>query len=217
MQPYVHAQASAGRQGRDWEEDLPIHEFMDLAKHACPDLRHRLILHNADLGPELVARAFPDRQDAQDVALLHVGQDLGWTPTLADWLAHCDPDRLPAARNGGPTAQDIIRSAVAHHDLADPEPIQRVWDLLTLPARLAPQHGQCARALLMSSLGPILARAVLGQPKAFSRCDGGTAIVDFGWVAEGMVVAAVGSIHSLERILRCSDGREPARAHPVGG
>ncbi len=58
MRPWQHAKSSA-RKERDWLIDLPIHEFMDSTKAACPDLRHRMILHNADLGPELTARAFP--------------------------------------------------------------------------------------------------------------------------------------------------------------
>ena len=82
MQPYVHARASARRSGRAWQEDLPIHEFLDLAKHACPDLRHRILLHNSDLGPELAALAFPERADARQIVLSHVKQDLGWTPPL---------------------------------------------------------------------------------------------------------------------------------------
>ena len=56
MRPWQHAKSSA-RKERDWLADLPIHEFMDSTKAACPDLRHRMILHNADLGqnspPEL--------------------------------------------------------------------------------------------------------------------------------------------------------------------
>jgi hypothetical protein len=57
MQPYIHAQASARQSGRVWQDDLEIHEFLDLAKHACPDLRHRLLLHNSDLGSGLIAAA----------------------------------------------------------------------------------------------------------------------------------------------------------------
>ena len=94
MRPWQHAKSSA-RKERDWLADLPIHEFMDSTKAACPDLRHRMILHNADLGPELAARAFPGRSDARAVALRHVAEDLGCTPTLAEWLAECDLTRLP--------------------------------------------------------------------------------------------------------------------------
>jgi hypothetical protein len=211
MQPFAHAQASSSRFGRDWAEDLPVHEFMDLAKHACPDLRHRLVLHNADLGPELTAMAFPDREDARAIAFLHVRQDLGWLPPLAAWLDRCDPERLPRSKRNPEPSETTVQAAVAHFGLADAEPVQQVWDLLTLPLRFAPRHQRLAGALLMSSVGPILARVLFGPPRRFARTDGGTAMVDFSWVAEGMIVAHVGAIHSLERVMACFDGREPPR------
>lgn len=211
MQPFVHAQASARKSGRDWTEDLPIHEFMDLAKNACPDLRHRLILHNSDLGPELASRAFPDRTDARDVALAHVQQDLGWLPTLNDWLDLCDPTRLPPSRRSSEEGAEIIRSAGQYFDLIDLEPVQRVWDLLNLPILLAPKHTKVAGALLMSGVGPILARAVLGKPIPVGCTGNRTMLLDFSWVAEGMIVAHTGTIHPLERVLACFDGREPRK------
>ena len=104
MRPWQHAKSSAGKD-RTWAADLPIHEFMDSTKVACPDLRHRMILHNADLGPELAARAFPDRPDARAIALQHVSEDLNCIPTLADWLADCDLTQLPAAVGPSLTAR----------------------------------------------------------------------------------------------------------------
>lgn len=126
MQPYVHAQASARQSGREWHQDLPIHEFMDLAKHACPDLRHRLLLHNSDLGPELAAMAFPGRLDARKVALLHVQQDLGWRPPLEAWLQNVDPNRLPRSKKNAEPATEIVRTAADYYMLAASEPVQMV-------------------------------------------------------------------------------------------
>lgn len=211
MQPYRHAIASAGRAGGDWRADLPIHEFMDLAKHACPDLRHRLVLHNSDFGPELSALAFGARADAREVALDHVRQDLGWTPPLSAWLATCDPFRLPPELRERECDESIVDRAADHLGLATVEPVQRVWDLLQLPLRLAPQSPLMARALLMSSVGPILARAVLGPPTAYERRSGGETIIDFSWICEGMIVAQFGSIISLERVLACMTESEPQR------
>lgn len=209
MQPFVHAQASARKSGRDWHDDLPIHEFMDLAKHACPDLRHRLVLHNADLGPALAALAFPTRADARDVALLHVKQDLQWHPPLEAWLEKIDPNQLPPAKKRPPSAADIVGAATEYYKLTTTEPVQKVWDMLTLPSRFAPNHKAAAAMLLMNSVGPILARSIFGPPRAFERHDGRDAIVDFSWIAEGMIIAQVGAIHSLERVLQGFDGREP--------
>lgn len=213
MQPFVHAQASARGTGRSWQEDLPIHEFMDLAKHACPDLRHRLVLHNADLGPELAAMAFPDRSDARSIAQQHVRQDVGWLPTLSDWLALVDASMVPPFRKASNDGEDLIKIATEHLKLASDMPIRQVWGLLTLPERFAPDHSPLASLLLLSSLGPIMARAVLGAPRSYPQLDGRETIVDFSWVAEGMIVARIGAIHSLERVLKGFDGQEPRCRH----
>lgn len=216
MQPHVHAQASARQSGQDWHDDLPIHEFMDLAKHACPDLRHRLLLHNSDLGPELAAMAFSSRSDARKVALLHVQQDLGWCPPLEAWLQNVDPNRLPRSRKNAQPAAEIIRMAADYYMLAASEPVQMVWDMLMLPIQFAPKYAQTAAMLFMNSLGPILARAIFGPPRYFPRRDGQETIVDFSWVAEGMIVAHVGTMHSLERVLQGFDGLEPKPAGADG-
>ena len=89
MRPFHHARASAARSGRDWREDLAIHEFIDSTKIAFADLRHRMILHSVDLGGELASRAFPRRPDAREIARNHVVEDLGEDRSLSDWLRHC--------------------------------------------------------------------------------------------------------------------------------
>ncbi len=211
MQPHIHAQASARQSGRAWQDDLAIHEFMDLAKHACPDLRHRLLLHNADLGPELAAMAFGDRPEAREVALSHVRQDLGWLPRLAAWLERFDAARLPPAKRYRDAPADIVEAAARHFSLADHTPVQKVWDVLVLPMKYAPEFPAISEFLLFNSVGPILTRAILGPPQSFPKIDGGEAIVDFSWVAEGMIVARIGVIHSLETVLRGFDGKEPVR------
>lgn len=214
MQPYMHAKASARQSGRPWQDDLEIHEFMDLAKHACPDLRHRLLLHNSDLGPELAAMAFADRADAKDIAMMHVRQDLGWEPNLAAWLERFDLGRLPRVKQHREAPADIVQAATDHFGLSEIAPIQMVWDMLTLPTKMVPAHPAIAELLLFNSVGPILARAIFGPPRSLPKLGGGDAIVDFSWVAEGMIVAWVGTIYSLETVLRGFDGEQPKRAMP---
>lgn len=201
--------ASARASRREWRDDLAIHEFMDLAKHACPDLRHRLILHNADLGPELVARAFPDREDAREIALMHVRQDLGWTPDLTAWLDLGDSNNAVRIRPVASIKDYVISEAASYLKLADDSPIRLVWDLLNLPLRFAPNHSALAASLLLNGLGPILARAVLGPPAQYIGANGQEAIVDYGWVCEGLIVALAGRIPTLTETLQNFDGREP--------
>jgi hypothetical protein len=209
VQPYAHARASARLARRDWRDDLPIHEFMDVAKHGCPDLRHRTVLHNADLGPELAARTFATLPHARDVALLHVRQDLRRLPTLADWMAGCDVASLPRYRDPATTGPATIARAVDHLGLADPAPVQLVWDMLTLPATFAPAYGLAANALLMNGIGPVIARLMFGPPRLFPGSNGGEVMVDFSWICEGMIVACARHVPALTRVLDCFDGKEP--------
>lgn len=209
MQPYAHALTSARIGKRSWMEDLPIHEFMDIAKHACPDLRHRMILHNIDLGPTLAAQAFPDHPAAKEVALLHVRQDLRALPTLSDWLSRSSKDRLPRIRGDQATGDAIVREASDYLKLADYAPAKAIWRFLTLPSRLAPEFGSSANAVLMNGVGPILARAIFGPAHWLPKRGGGETMFDPSWVCEGMIVAAVGHIPTLSRIMDCFDGRQP--------
>ena len=198
MRPWQHAKSSAGKNGI-WLDDLPIHEFMDSTKAACPDLRHRMILHNADLGPELAARAFPGRSDARTVALQHVTEDLGHTPTLADWLADCDLARLPRplARRM-PLDRDQLSAQLARSQrLSDPDAPRAVLDLLLLPTSLA---GAAALSVLLNGFGPALARAVFGPPREMPGVHGAKAVFDAAYTAEAVTHWVYGTIPPLQDI-----------------
>ena len=199
MRPWQHAKSSAGK-GGDWLADLPIHEFMDSTKAACPDLRHRMILHNADLGPELAARAFPDRHDARAVALQHVAEDLGCTPTLADWIGGCAPLRMPRPISRrlpldcGMLAAQLARS----QQLRDGDEVRAVLDLLLLPAKIA---GPAALPILLNGFGPSLARFVFGPPRELPGLQGGQAVFDAAYAAEAVAHWVFGAILPLPDIV----------------
>jgi hypothetical protein len=201
MQPWKHAKATARRNRRRWENDLPIHEFMDLTKASCPDLRHRLVLHNADLGPELAAAAFPERPDARDIALAHVFQDLGCLPSLADWLDCCDPDLLPRPRRNRPGNETLIEAARNACRLAEDTGVRQVLNLLMRPQALAPGHGAAAIAVLCNSAGPLIVRRVIGPPRPVECREGGEVILDPSWIAEGFIFSIMGYIPSLQDAL----------------
>lgn len=209
MQPYAHALISARVNKRDWEEDLPIHEFMDIAKDACPDLRHRAVLHNADLGPTLAALAFPSRPDAGEIAKMHVRQDLKRCPTLSDWFNHCDIGKLPRVQSEGAAGRSMVQDATQYLGLADKQPVQAIWDFLTMPSSLVPEVGEAANAILMNSVGPIIARSIFGPPKELPKGDGDTVMFDARWLCEGMIVGAVGRIPTLHQVMDSFDGKEP--------
>jgi hypothetical protein len=108
MRPWQHAKSSAHHFNGSWQNDLPIHEFLDMTKFAVADLRHRIILHNIDLGPRLAAAAFPNHPNAWSVARRHVEEDMRCTPSLADWLSHCDLSLLPAPRHSSFAREEVV-------------------------------------------------------------------------------------------------------------
>jgi hypothetical protein len=207
MRPWQHAKSSA-RKDRNWIGDLPIHEFMDSTKVACPDLRHRMILHNTDLGPELAARAFPDRHDARQVALQHVAEDLGCSPTLADWLEGCDAERLPRPLHRRlPLALDDLPARITSaQGLRDDDGPRAVLDLLLLPVRLA---GPGALGVLLNGVGPAMARSVIGPPCEVPGRNAERAVFDPAYAAETVIQWIFGKIPSLIEVVS-------AVSHPPG-
>lgn len=83
---------------------MPLHDFIDGSKVAMPDLRHRAALHHA-FGCFVVERVFghtivnSDGREVstRDVAEQHIIEDLGFLPSLEDYL-----DELPLSKwHGG--------------------------------------------------------------------------------------------------------------------
>jgi hypothetical protein len=195
MRPWQHAKSSASGTMRHWRDDLPIHEFLDLTKAAHPDLRHRLVLHNADLGPFLAEQAFSGRADARAIALRHVDEDMGGRPSLADWLRGCALDHLPhpPSRRGVAWSEELIAMVVRERRLADDSRPRAVLALLTLPIRLCPDVGDVALAILCNSAGPSIVRQVLGPPDDAPALPAGKVIFDPAWAAEAMIYWLMGN------------------------
>jgi len=104
MKPWNHARGSVKKWGGEPEDYLPVHDFIDSTKAAMPDLRHRAVLHNA-MGIFLCERVFGPvitnsdgrHVSVRDIAEQHVIEDMGFIPSLEDWL-----DELPqSAWHGG--------------------------------------------------------------------------------------------------------------------
>lgn len=104
MKPFLHARGSASRWGGKPQDYLPIHDFIDSSKATMPDMRHRALYHHA-LGCYLVEKIFghtivnSDGREVstRDVAESHIIEDLGFLPSVEDWL-----DELPMSKwHGG--------------------------------------------------------------------------------------------------------------------
>ena len=91
--PYHHALRSAKLFGGTPNDYLAIHNWFDESKAHMPDLRHRALRHHSE-GIFLCERIFgvtvPNadgkRVPVRLVGEQHVKDDLGWIPTVKDWL-----------------------------------------------------------------------------------------------------------------------------------
>jgi hypothetical protein len=93
MKPHLHAKISVKTHGGKLEDYMAIHEFIDHSKSSVADVRHRAMLHSA-WGIYLVGQVFGELMTnsdgkliaVRDIAEEHVLQDLGFIPTMQDWL-----------------------------------------------------------------------------------------------------------------------------------
>lgn len=93
--PYHHAVRSARLFGGEADDYLAIHSWFDESKAFLPDLRHRALRHHSE-GIFLCERIFGvtlqnsegKTVPVRSVGEQHVKDDLGWIPTVKDWLGN---------------------------------------------------------------------------------------------------------------------------------
>lgn len=93
MKPLIHAKSSVKKYGGTPDDYLPIHNFLDSTKQVMADARHRAVLHSA-FGIYLAEQVFgiyfknSSGRDVsvRDVAEDHVIEDLGFIPTMEQYL-----------------------------------------------------------------------------------------------------------------------------------
>lgn len=96
--PFHHAEQSARMFGGQPEDYLGIHDWFDESKAHLADFRHRALRHHSE-GIFLCESIFGTTTRNSDgkqipVRLIgeqHVKDDLGWIPTVKDWLQHLTP------------------------------------------------------------------------------------------------------------------------------
>jgi hypothetical protein len=204
MRPWQHALSSSRKTARPWTDDLPVHEFMDMTKASYADSRHRMVLHNVDLGVELAERAFPGRGDVRGIALQHVIEDLGCPYTLREWLERCDVKmfphpfqrRLDAGKDG------VIELVAAKQHPCARAAVEEVYDILALPLKYAPDYSSLGYCVLMNTAGPPIVRRICGAPQELEHAHG-RCIVDMAWIAEALIFTMFGRIPELSEVVRC--------------
>jgi hypothetical protein len=93
MKPFIHGRAHAHKYGGCPDDYADIDDFIDSSKISFPDIRHRAILHSS-FGCYLVEQMFGRTRfnsagreySPRDIAEDHIQQDLGFIPTVGDYL-----------------------------------------------------------------------------------------------------------------------------------
>ncbi|AIW02621.1 hypothetical protein AXJ18_gp153 [Streptomyces phage Jay2Jay] len=99
---FYHAQSSARKWGGVPEDYIAIHEWIDASKAHFGDARHRALRHHTE-GCWEAERVFgltitvkkkrsgvEVRVPVREIAEQHVFEDLGYIPSLADWLRNME-------------------------------------------------------------------------------------------------------------------------------
>lgn len=95
MTPWYHAVSSAKAFGGSPEDYIAVHNWFDCTKAHTGNFNHRALRHHSQ-GVEDCIREFGDtiyipgtdmEVPVKIIAELHVMEDCGFIPTVADWLA----------------------------------------------------------------------------------------------------------------------------------
>jgi hypothetical protein len=89
----IHARSSARRWGGQAEDYIAIHEKIDQTKSAHAEVTHRCVFHSAfgiyiieDIFGRTITNSDGKEVFVRDIAEQHVLEDLGFIPSLSDWL-----------------------------------------------------------------------------------------------------------------------------------
>ena len=95
MKPYLHSRIHAKKYGGVPNDYADIDDFIDSSKQCVADVRHRAILHSS-FGCFIVEKIFGRTRinsdgktySPRDVAEEHILQDLGFIPTVEQYLGN---------------------------------------------------------------------------------------------------------------------------------
>lgn len=97
MKPYIHAENSVKKFGGNPDDYLAVHQWFDETKAHFPDNRHRALRHHT-LGIFEAEKLFgvcitnSDNKlvSVRDIGEQHVLEDLGFIPTVSDYLQYLE-------------------------------------------------------------------------------------------------------------------------------
>ena len=100
MHPFYHSKSSVKKWGGKISDYLPIHNWYDESKSFYAGMTHRALRHHAE-GIFMCEKIFGTtitNSDGKEVPVRYIGEqhvqeDLGFIPTVADWLRCIKPEK----------------------------------------------------------------------------------------------------------------------------
>lgn len=96
--PYHHAVRSAKLFGGKPEDYQAVHDWFDASKAHLADFRHRALRHHSEgiflceaIFGNTIQNSDGKRVPVRTIGEQHVVDDLGWIPTVKDWLENIQP------------------------------------------------------------------------------------------------------------------------------
>jgi hypothetical protein len=125
--PWHHAERSARLFGGTPEDYIAIHNWFDESKAFVPDFRHRALRHHSE-GIFMCERIFGvviDNSDGKRVPVRllgeqHVKDDLGWVPTVNDWLGNLQIQPWMGQTKYRPTRDAALKEAGVETEREEP-------------------------------------------------------------------------------------------------
>jgi len=125
--PYHHALRSVKLFGGKAEDYQAIHNWFDESKAHLPDFRHRALRHHSE-GIFLCERLFGvtiRNADGKEVPVRQVGEqhvrdDLGWIPTVKDWLVNLQIQPWMGRTPFRPSRDAALSEDADAHAVAEP-------------------------------------------------------------------------------------------------
>ena len=124
--PLHHAISSAKKHGGTYEDYLAIHQWFDDTKMHYPDMRHRALRHHAEgifwcenhFGV-FITLANGKKVPTRVIGEQHVKEDLGFIPTIKDYLDNMNPKECYWVYKGG-KSRDVQRLVEEYENQLNP-------------------------------------------------------------------------------------------------
>ena len=119
--PWHHAERSSRLFGGTAEDYLEIHDWFDASKAHIADFRHRALRHHSEgiFMCESVFGTVIENSSGKSVPVRligeqHVKDDLGWIPSVKDWLQHIDPQAWMGRSHYRPESDSAAEKSPEH-------------------------------------------------------------------------------------------------------